>query len=383
MKLNVRIIWIMLIVLLLGILLARIYVAPPAALVQLLQQTQSAQSNRGTQHDVSSPSITLKPTPPPLRPNLVAGIIFPQWGPRSYTTADKNWEPGLKKIHTQTGANWISLYLQLHQDSEFTTNVHIARDGQTPAGLKAGVEMAHKMGYRVYVFPAITLDNTHAWGGYIKYATGTDNQVWFNNYWRQIQPFLQACQQAKCDRFSIGNEYEGLEQSPDIYWHQLLTRVHTVYSGQIVYSRNFSSQLKYPISPWMKDPLLSEIGLSSYYSLIDTETKVTKQQLPGLWKSRVQSHLDEMARMLGKPVFISEIGYRDTIYAGYLPYQDTDDGVKDLDMQAALFDAAFQNIANDKLIDGVFIWAWSKPPFAPNYTPAAKVIHHWYDRFLR
>ncbi|GCE24805.1 hypothetical protein KDA_02890 [Dictyobacter alpinus] len=383
MKLKYRIIWLTAIALLLVILLVRIYAVRPAGLEQLFSQTQSAQSNQGTSSHAPASSITPTPTPPPLRPNLAAGMIFPQWGPRSYTTADKNWEPGLKEIRTQTGANWIGLYLQFHQDSEFTTNVHIAHDGQTPAGLKAGIEMAHKMGYRVYVFPAITLDNAHAWGGYIRYDTDVDNQAWFDNYWHQLQPFLQACQQAKCDRFSIGNEYEGLEQSPDSYWHQLLTRVHSVYPGQIVYSRNFSSQLKYPVAGWMRDPLLSEVGLSSYYSLIDTETSIPKQQLPDLWKNRVQPHLDAMARDLGKPVFISEIGYRNTSYAGYLPYQDTDNGVKDPTMQAALLDAAFQNIAKDKLIDGVFVWAWSKPPFAPNYTPAAKTIHHWYDVFLR
>lgn len=69
-----------------------------------------------------------------------------------------------------------------------------------------------------------------------------------------------------------------------------------------------------------------------------------------------------------------------TSHATYHPYQDADQGKKDLKMQAALYDAALQNIANDHLIDGVFIWAWSKPPFAPNSTPAAQTIHQWYER---
>ncbi|HEV2474861.1 MAG TPA: hypothetical protein VGT44_01445 [Ktedonobacteraceae bacterium] len=38
-----------------------------------------------------------------------------------------------------------------------------------------------------------------------------------------------------------------------------------------------------------------------------------------------------------------------------------------------------QNIAADMHINGVFIWAWSFPPFAPNGKPAAQVLRQWFS----
>ncbi|GHO67370.1 hypothetical protein KSC_062620 [Ktedonobacter sp. SOSP1-52] len=374
MKLKGKLLWLTLIILIGALLAARLYYVKPAPLAALITQAAGEKSN------LTRTANPATPTPVPLRPDMATGMIFPQWGPNAYTKADKNWTQGLKEIKSQTGARWLGLYLQFHQASEDTTQIELAKDGQTPAGLKEGIEMAHKMGYKVYVFPAITLDNAHGWAGYIKYTSDAENQEWFDNYWQQLQPFVAACQEAGCDRFSIGNEDEGLEQSPGGYWHQLLTRVHSAYSGQIVYNINFSTQLKSPIPQWMHDPLLSEIGVSAYYSLFDNEGTVPLAQLPVLWRERVQAHVDDLAHTLGKNIFLSEIGYRNTNHAGYRPYQDTDEGQKDLKVQAALYDAALQNIANDHLIDGIFIWAWSKPPFAPNSTPAAQTIHQWYEK---
>lgn len=364
---KVRMLWLVCIVLIAGALAVRVYFIWPTLQPALRSH-------------LSLPAATATPTAPRIRPDLATGMIFPQWGPTAYTAADKNWTQGLQEIQQQTAARWIGLYIQFHQTSEFSTIVHSAQDTPTPEAVQSGIEQAHKMGYSVYVFPTITLDGAHAWAGYIKYTTEAQNQAWFDNYWQLLKPYAQACQAAGCERFSIGNEYEGLERSPDFYWHQLLQQVHSVYSGQIVYNMNFSSQLKYPVPAWMSDPLITAIGVSSYYSLTDAEGSIPQEQLPELWKSRVQTHLDQLASDLNKPVFISEIGYRDSNYAGYNPYQSIDDGRRDDQMQAALYDAALANIAQDHSIDGVFIWAWSMPPFAPNYKPAARVLHQWFER---
>lgn len=366
---KVRAFWLAAILLIAAALAARIYVIWPTLKPTLANQVQ---------HTVNQ--IVPTPPRPRMRPDLATGMIFPQWGTEAYTPTDKNWVEGLKEIQTQTAARWVGLYIQFHQPSEFSTDVHGGPDTPTPEGLKAGVELARKMGSHVYVFPTITLDGAHAWAGYIRYADDTENQAWFDTYWQLLKPYAQVCQQAGCDRFSIGNELEGLERSPDVYWQQLISRVHSIYTGQLVYNMNFSSQLKYSVPSWMTNPLLTAIGVSSYYPLTDQEVAIPQNQLAALWKSRVQSHLDKLSTDLGKPVFISEIGYRDTNYAGYNPYQAIDHGRRDDQMQAALYNAALENIATDHKIDGVFIWAWSMQPFAPNYKPSAKILQQWFEK---
>lgn len=366
---KVRVFWIAGIILIAAALAARIYVIWPTLKPTLANQIQ---------HTVGQ--IVPTQARPRMRPDLATGMIFPQWGAQAYTTADKDWAEGLKEIQAQTAARWVGLYIQFHQSSAFSTDVHSGPDTPTPEGLKSGVALARQMGYHVYVFPTITLDGPQAWAGSIRYVNDTDNRDWFDTYWQLLKPYAQACQTAGCERFSIGNELEGLERSPDSYWHQLISRVHRVYTGQIVYNMNFSSQLRYSAPAWMTDPLLTAIGVSSYYSLTDQEVAIPQEQLAALWKSRVQVHLDKLSTDLGKPVFISEIGYRDTNHAGYNPYQAIDHGRRDDQMQAALYNAALANIAADHHIDGVFIWAWSMQPFAPNYKPAAQTLQQWFEK---
>lgn len=315
-----------------------------------------------------------------MRPDLATGMIFPQWGPEAYSPSDKNWTQGLQEIQAQTAARWIGMYIQLHQASALSTVVQGAQDTPTPENVRKGIEQAHRMGYHVYVFPTITLDIAHAGAGTITYTDSSQIQAWFESYWQVLKPYVQACATAGCERFSIGNEYEGLEHGPGFYWHQLLEKVHSIYSGQIVYNMNFSSQLKYAAPTWMSDPLLKAIGVSSYYPLITEETSIPPEQLPALWKSQVKANLDKLSTEVGKPMFISEIGYRDTNYAGYKPYQAVDDGRRDDQMQAALYNAALENIAMDHQIDGIFVWAWSVQPFAPNDKPAARVLQQWFEK---
>lgn len=366
---KVRVLWIACIVLIVVALGARIYAIWPALKITL-----------GNQLPHQATQAVPTPARPRMRPDLATGIIFPQWGPEAYTPLNRNWTQGLQEIQVQTAARWIGMYIQLHQASVLSTVVHGAQDTPTPESVSRGIEQAHRMGYHVYVFPTITVDANHAWAGSIAYSDNTLTRAWFESYWQVLKPYVQACARAGCERFSIGNEYEGLERSSADAWHQLLQKVHRVYSGQIVYNMNFSSQLKYAVPSWMSDPLLRAIGVSSYYSLTTDEVSISPKRLPALWKSRVQAHLDKLSTEVGKPVFISEIGYRDTNYAGYRPYQGVDDGRRDDQMQGALYNAALEDIATDHQIDGIFIWAWSVQPFAPNNKPAAKVLQQWFEK---
>lgn len=366
---KIRVFWIVCIILIALALGARIYTIWP-----------SLKHNVGDQLSRSASQLIPTPTRPRLRPDLATGIIFPQWGSEAYTSSDTNWTQGLQEIKTQTAARWVGMYIQFHQASAFSTVVHSGQDTPTPASLARGVDQARRMGYHVYVFPTITLDSNHAWAGTIKFADQAQNRAWFNSYWQLLRPYIQACAAVGCERFSIGNEYEGLEHSPGSYWQQLLAQVHSIYTGQIVYNMNFSSQLKYRAPTWMSDPLLTAIGVSSYYSVTTEEVSVPRTQLPALWRSRVEANLDQLSTEIGKRVFISEIGYRDSNYAGYKPYQAVDNGQRDDQMQAALYSAALEDIATDHQIDGIFIWAWSVSPFAPNNKPAAQVLQQWFEK---
>ena len=136
--------------------------------------------------------------------------------------------------------------------------------------------------------------------------------------------------------------------------------------------------MSYPIPTWMHDSRLSTIGVSAYIPLTPTPQHLNINQIPLLWKNVVGQKLDRFAQQLGKPILLSELGYRDTAFAGYRPENMYEKEPRDDLEQAALFDAALRNVVYDTHITGIFIWAWSFPPFAPNGKLAAQILHRWY-----
>jgi arabinogalactan endo-1,4-beta-galactosidase len=129
---------------------------------------------------------------------------------------------------------------------------------------------------------------------------------------------------------------------------------------------------------WMSNPLLSEIGVSAYYPLMEVPQSLAAAQVPALWRQKVQYYLDAISTRLHKDLLISEIGYRDTADALFQPGLETSKAPVDTMLQAAAFSAALMNAVQDKHIVGLFVWGWSVPTFQPNWRPAAQVINYWY-----
>lgn len=314
------------------------------------------------------------------RPSIApfeTGMIFPRWGVTAYGNDDVNWVAGLRNIKSQTGARWITLTIPFHQASEFATQVISSTDTPTPASLAEGIRAAKQLGYRVFVIPMITVDSNQHWSGNIHFATSSQAQMWFDSYWQALQPYVFGAQHAGAEQFSLGNELEQLQTSPAALWQQLLDRVSRNFTGSIVYSVNWTS-LRKSIPSWMRDGRISAIGISTYIPLTARAQRLDAKQLPALWHEKVSLALDSFAAQLGKPLLLSELGYRDTAFAGYNPWLIVVHEPQDDEEQAALFDAAFQNIASDLHIIGVFVWAWSFPSFAPNGKPAAQILYRWY-----
>ena len=123
------------------------------------------------------------------------------------------------------------------------------------------------------------------------------------------------------------------------------------------------------------------IGVSVYIPLTTTPQRLDPAALPGLWRAQIGKLLDALSVQTHKPVLISEIGYRDSAYALYRPWQrDTAAQAEppDPEEQAAAYNAALSNALVDPSINGIFFWAWSVPLFEPNWKPAAKILYKWY-----
>ncbi len=337
----------------------------------------SSASNRvavAIHHEDGNPDIRLR------RPNFQTGMIFPQWGITAYSPGDANWHSGLKEIQDQTAAQWIEVPINFYQASMATTQVMTTEMTPTPDAVASGIRTARAMGYHVFVVPLLTVEGPLSWSGSIHYSTLAQTQAWFENYFQAYKPYIIAAAQVGADQLAIGTEDELLQEAPTSLWNTLIEQIHALFPGKLTYDINWSS-LYYPLPPWLRNPNLSAIGVSVYNPLTSTPQRVDPAQIPALWQKTISKQLDDLAAQISKPVIISEVGYRDSVYALYHPWQRDASAMAeppDPQEQAAAYNAALSNALVDPRITGIFFWGWSLPLYEPNFKPAAAVLYRWF-----
>jgi hypothetical protein len=325
-------------------------------------------------------------TPAPVvytRPNFQAGMAFPRWGQDSYTPSDPNYRIGLDEIRQQTAARWIELTIFLTQPYAQSTTVSADPLSATPDSLAAGIAAAHAHGYKVFVEPLLSLQHPtphgSLWSGSVNfgsdYAATAD---WFQSYWQALQPYLLAAQSAGADQFAVGAELFDLEIfAPSSDWNWLIEQARSAYTGRLTYDVNFTS-LVLSARNWMTSPLLDALGVSLYVSIAKRNEQVALGSIPERWAATAGAELDLFARQVNHPLIITEVGYRNAADAAYNPFTHTTEASPDPQLQAALYSAAVSYAESDAHIIGVYFWAWSLPPFSPNWLPAAQTLKRWY-----
>ncbi len=370
------------ILMVLGVLLQGLLLSGHIPLVHLSQFRSHATPLPFQQYQtvVASRDQNTTPVLRMQRPNFQTGMIFPQWGTNAYDSTDKNWQVGLNDIENQTSAQWIELPINLYQSSVTSTQVTVSDMTPTPNAVATGIRTAQARYYHVFIVPLLSVGGTLTWSGSIQFSTTQQMQLWFDSYWQALQPYVVAAAQAGAEELAIGTELEKLQLAPAPLWNQLIERVHQIFPGKLTYDINWSS-LYYQIPPWMHNPLLTAVGVSVYIPLTDTPQRLDPAILPGLWQEKIGKLLDSFSIQLTKQVFISEIGYRDSAFALYRPWErdaQAQAEPADPEEQAAAYDAALMNVIVDPHIIGVYFWAWSVPLFEPNWKPAAKILYKWY-----
>jgi hypothetical protein len=315
------------------------------------------------------------------RPDFQTGMIFPQWGTAAYSTQDANWTIGLRDIQQQTGAQWIGLPINLFQPALNSTQIMAAEMTPTPEAILEGIRAAHAMGYKVFVIPLLTvagpLGSITTWAGSIQFSSLQQTQLWFANYWQAVRPYAVAAAQAKAEQMAIGTEYERLQLVSPSLWNQLINNFHSVFPGALTYDMNWSS-LGWALPRWMHNQYLTHIGVSVYVPLTDIPERLPPTELPTLWQQKAGILLDSFAARLGRPIFISEFGYRDSTDTLYKPWIWQTQAPPDPQEQAGVYNALLTNIIRDPAITGVYAWGWSVPVYQPNWKPAAQVLYKWY-----
>ena len=313
--------------------------------------------------------------------NFQMGVAFPQWSPTAYGTSDTKWLTELPTMRTQIAACWVEMPILFFQSSLTSTAIMQGPSTPSVSSFNYGVHFAHAMGLHVFVTPLLQVNGPQTWAGSIKFSTSVQEQQWFASYWQAIKPYAAAAAQADVEQFALGTEYEWLQDhAPNSLWNGLIAQLRSVFPGTLTYDLNWTS-VRLPVRPWMHNPDLKMIGVSAYFSLVNTPERVDSQQIFDLWQKKVKHELDTFAAKLGEPIFISEIGYRNSADTLYRTWESTSAAPPDPQEQAAAYDAALANIIHDQRILGSFFWGWDDAGGAFNLkgSQAAAVIQKYYE----
>ncbi len=353
------------------------------------QQGQQPQGNGNNtsvgvaQSPQSTVTITPQPTRPTnyyQRPDFETGVVYPQWSQTSYGPNDTPWLNSLPVIQSQTAARWLEMPILFAQPTSSSTQVKAGQGTPTPESVLYGIRAARALGFHVFVVPLLDVNVQGAWSASIQFSNSTDEQQWFDNFWQVFQPYVIAAQIGGADQVAIGTEEVWLQQyALPSFWNTLIARVRSAFSGIITYDMNWSS-LGTAIPAWFSNPALGMLGVSEYIPMIDTRERVAPADMIPLWRDKVKAQLDTLAIQTGKPVILSEIGYRNSADALYHPwFPDSTASPPDPAEQAAACDAALTNIIPDPHIIGAFFWGWDNVGgFKLSGQPATAVLQKWF-----
>jgi hypothetical protein len=356
--------------------------APPTPAHRNSNSTGSGQSNTSASRFPPETHIAVPrvgKTDSGKRPTFESGVVLPEWQPDGYSI--NSYQTGLQQISSQTGAKWIEMPVIFFQATNSSTQITTTYSTVTVDSVAQGIRIARALGYHVFLNPLLTVEhgigNDH-WSGRINFATYQQEQQWFTNYWQAFRPYVEAAAQNGADQLAIGTEYQWLQQNaPASLWNQLIANIHSVFPGTLTYDINWSQQAP-QIPAWMKNPLLSMIGVSEYIPLVGYPTRVEPSAMPALWATYAKPFLDTVSKAAGKPVFISEIGYRNSSDALYEPFLQQTNAPADPAEQAGAYNAALTNVATDAAINGIYFWGWENVQALQTSQQAAAVLHQWY-----
>lgn len=327
------------------------------------------------------PSATSAP-PQLLRPDLERGMVYPVWSQQAYGFGDSTWQQGVETMKTQTGATWVEMPIVLRQSSASSFDLGPDSNTVNLDSFGNGIHRAVSLGYHVFFVPLTDVVARGQWAGVIEYQSQQQMQVWFDRYWNALKPYAEVAQEAGAEQMAIGTELEWLSaHAPASFWNQLIARVQSVFKGTLTYDMNWWPSLTQTPPSWFKNPGLAKIGLSEYVPLVDNAQRVDPSAMPALWKSKVGKLVDNFAAQVGKPLILSEIGYRNTSDALFNPYSGSSSSPTDTQEQAAAFAAVLINVFADTHIDGLFFWAWDNVgKLAIVGQQGVQVIHRWYTK---
>ena len=264
-----------------------------------------------------------------------------------------------------TGANAMVIIITAYQ-ANATSNSVRADDPRTPtpASVAQAVARAQSQGLAVIIKPHVDLDDG-SWRGRIDPASPA---AWFDSYRAFLLAWASFAAAQGAERFVVGVELAGtLEHTGE--WSETIRGVRDVFPGELVYAASWDEAGRVPF--WRD---VDYVGIDAYYPVASRAHAGRLEMLAG-WQPWIE-RLHLLHQQTGRPILLTEIGYRSVDGACMHPQEFSGGGAIDTGEQADLYWAALEAVASESWIAGLCWWNWpadgSGGPGDAGYTPHGK-----------
>lgn len=283
-------------------------------------------------------------------------------------------------------ANYASImpfgFIRSLNNPEIIYNTERQWFGETYEGAAQYIDMLHKNNIKVMLKPQIWI-----WRGeFTGYLKMNSEEHWKElevSYSKFILEYASLAQSTKVDVFCIGTELEQFIVHRPKFWEKLISDIKKVYKGKLTYAANWDEYKRVPF--WDQ---LDFIGVDAYFPISESATPSISEAREG-WQ-RWKEELQRVSDANNRNILFTEYGYRSVDFSGKEPWQTSrDEKNVNLDAQANLLTALYEEVWNESWFAGGYIWKWfidhemaggeDNDRFTPQNKPAGMVVQYYYS----
>jgi len=324
------------------------------------------------------------------------GFNYASWWQGTFASPDST--TAIRQM-AGTGANTISISPTQFLGSRTGDTIAPNQQTETDANLLKAIAEAKAAGMAVVLKPHIDVAD---WSASRTDIQASNPAAFFASYKSFVVHYAQMAQKAGVEIFAVGTELSKMTAPVHTpYWNDIIAAVRQVYTGKLTYAANYGEEKQ--VQFWDR---LDFIGTDLYAPLTNV-TNPTVDQLVQAWVGPpiaswsqtvyggkpILDYYRDLSAAWGKPIFVTEIGFRSRDGANVEPWAFGKGGVVDQQEQTDLFTAFFKalEMKNTGWVKGLSIWDWrpvdmTKPntldptDFTPQGKPALSVIEGFFDR---
>jgi len=221
-----------------------------------------------------------------------------------------------------------------------------------------------------------------SWPGDVSFEREEDWQTFFTHYGRWALHYALLAEMYGFDAYCIGTELRYTTLKKPAEWKKLTQAIRKIYNGSLTYAANWGEECE-ELTFWED---FDFIGINCYYPLDKSDTATDADLAKGA--ERVVEKMEAIAKRSGRPVWLTEIGYRSATAPWVQPHAEAGDRAIDDQAQARSYAAMLAACEGKDWLRGFFWWKWSSDldhdesrgrGYTPFGKPAEDVLSRYYQ----